>query len=57
MSVVEDVRSSMMIYIPKNKVNHKMDLCLLKCARGSITNQDRQEINNSDWLQEEEVCY
>ena len=42
----------MTIDIPNNKVNHKMYLCMLKCARGSITNQDRREINNSDWLQE-----
>ena len=45
-----------MIDVPNNKVNHKMYLCMLKCARGSITNQDRREINNSNWLQEGGMC-
>ena len=39
-----------MIAILNNKAIISQNVFILKCACGSITNQDRLEINNSDWL-------
>lgn len=33
-----------------NKELELQNVYMLKCARVSISNQNRQEINNSDWL-------
>ena len=39
-----------MIAILSNKAIVSQNVFMLKCARGSIINQDRQQINNSNWL-------
>ena len=54
--LVEGGQSSIMIAILNNKAIVSQNIFMLKCARGSITNQDRQEIDNSDWLLGGGVC-
>ena len=43
-------RRSVEFHILNNKAIVSQNVVMLKCARGSIINQDRPEINNSDWL-------
>ena len=48
--LVEGGQSSIMIAILNNNTIVSQNVFMLKCARKIITNQDRREINNSDWL-------